>query len=69
VFDWGGGRKNFDLHIGDRIMVWLGGRIGKRADKHDLVRKPCGVPQNNLNYRGSLKVLKTCNWELWIFNI
>ena len=59
----GGGSKDFYPHIGDRIMVWLGGRIGKRADKHDLVRKPWGVPQNNLNYRGSLKVLKTCNWE------
>jgi hypothetical protein len=59
----------FYLHIGDRIMVWLGGRIGKKADKLDLVRKPWDVPQNNLNYRGSLKVLKTCNWESWIFNI
>ena len=48
-------------------MLWLGGRIGKRADKLDLVRKAWGAPQNNLNYRGSLKVLKTCNWESWIF--
>ena len=27
----GGGRMIFYLHIGDRIMVWLGGRIGKKG--------------------------------------
>ena len=38
VFDWGGGggRRIFYLHIGDRIMVWLGGRIGERPDKLDF---------------------------------
>jgi hypothetical protein len=50
VFDWGD-RRIFYLHIGDRIMVWLGGRITERPDKLDSGCSPKlgGVPQNNLN--------------------
>jgi hypothetical protein len=36
VFDWEGGSNDFYLLIGDRIMVWLGGRIGERPDKLDF---------------------------------
>jgi hypothetical protein len=37
VFDLGGGSKDFlSAYIGDRIMVWLGGRIGERPGKLDF---------------------------------
>jgi hypothetical protein len=38
VFDWeaAGVEGFFYLHIDDRIMVWLGGRIGERPDKLDF---------------------------------
>ena len=47
MFDWGGGSKDFYLHIGDRIMVWLGGR--KARQTRFWVRELVVVPQNNLN--------------------
>jgi hypothetical protein len=34
-FNWGV-RRIYYLHIGYRIMVWLGGRIGERPDKLDF---------------------------------
>ena len=45
-----GGRRIIYLHIGDRIMVWLGWKIGERQRQTRFwVRELGGVPQNNLN--------------------
>jgi hypothetical protein len=60
VFDWGvGDRMILYLHIGDKIMVWLGGREARQT--RFWVRELGSVSQNNLN----LEALKF--WQRFVF--